>query len=115
LAVASVAEESGVPPPPATAAAVEEERTAMEMAAAQASLEPRVGAGSSGADVVVVPSDKDSTPPLPAGDHDVMMSSAAEHSPTAEVPEPSPIAGAVEPSSAAGAVTVEEVMELATH
>jgi hypothetical protein len=79
LAVASVEGESGVPSPPATAAAVEEERTAMEMAAAQASLEPRVGAGSGGADVVVVPSDEDSAPPLPAGDHDVISGGAFSH------------------------------------
>jgi hypothetical protein len=44
--VASVVEESSVPPLPKTITAVEEERTAMETAAAKASLEPPIGASS---------------------------------------------------------------------
>jgi hypothetical protein len=59
----------------------------------QVALEPPAGAGSGGADVVMVPSDEDSMPPPPAGDRDVVMST---------VPEPSP---------AAGAMSVEDVMD----
>jgi hypothetical protein len=100
--VAFTVEKSGALPALVIVTAVEEGRTVVEMAASQAPLEPPAGAGSGGADVVMVPSDLDSVPPPPAGDHEVAM------------PEPSPTAGAAEPSSAAGVVTVEEVMELAT-
>jgi hypothetical protein len=65
LPVASVVEESGMLPLPATAAVVEDERAAVETAAAQVSLEPPVGTGLGGADVVMVPSDEDSAPPPP--------------------------------------------------
>jgi hypothetical protein len=99
--MAFTVEKSGALPALVIVAAVEEGRTIVEMAASQAPLEPPAGAGSGGADVVMVPSDLDSAPPPPAGDHEVAM------------PEPSPTAGAAEPSSAAGVVTVEEVMELA--
>jgi hypothetical protein len=58
-------------------------------------LEPSVGAVSSGANVVMVPSDEDSASPPPAGDRDVVMSTT---------PEPSP---------SAGAASVEAVMDLA--
>jgi hypothetical protein len=110
--VVAVVEESGAPPPLVVATAVEEGRTTMETAASQAALEPPAEAGLGGVDVVMVPSDEDSAPPLPAGDHDVAMTSAPVPSP-AEVPEPSPAVGAAEPSSVTGTVTVEEVMELA--
>jgi hypothetical protein len=94
----------------------------VEMAAPQAALEPPTGAGSGGADVVVV-LDKDSAPPPTAGDRDVVMTSMTEPtpaarapkpSPAAEVLEPSPVAGEAKTSSVVGAVTVEEVMELET-
>jgi hypothetical protein len=88
-------EESGVPPLPVTAAAVEDGRAAVEAAAPQAVLEPPTGAGSGGADVVMVPSDKDMTPPPPAGDCDIVMST---------VPEASPVVGAA---------SVEEAMDMA--
>jgi hypothetical protein len=67
-------------------------------------MEPPAEAVSVGADVVMVPSDKDSMPPPSVGDLDVVMSSA---------PEPSPTMGAPEPSSAAGAASVGEAMGLA--
>jgi hypothetical protein len=107
-------EELGVPPLLMTAAAIEEGQTAVEMAASQVALEPLVGAGPGGANVVMVPSEEDWAPPPPSGDHEVAMSSASEPSPAAEVPEPSPAMGAAEPSSAAGTVTIKEVIELAT-
>jgi hypothetical protein len=67
LVVATAVEESGAPPSPVTATVVEEERTAAEMIAPQAALEPSAGAGSDGMDVVMVPSDEDSAPPLRRG------------------------------------------------
>jgi hypothetical protein len=118
-----VVEESGVLPLPATAAAVEDERAAVEMTTAQASLEPLVGAGSGGADVVMVPSDEDSAPPPPSGEQDVVMTlvpepspavKVPESSPAARVPEPSPAMDAAETSSDAVTVIVKEAMELAT-
>jgi hypothetical protein len=98
LLVASVVEESGVPPLPATTAAVEEEWTAMEAVAAQASLEQPVGAGSGGADVLMVPSDEDSAPPPPSEEHDVVMTSVPEPSPVAKVPDFSSVTEVPEPS-----------------
>jgi hypothetical protein len=80
-----------------TAAAVEEGQTAVETAAPQAALEPPAGAGSGGADVVMVPSDEDSAPPPLARDRDVVMSTV------------------LKPSPATGVVSVEEVMDLATR
>jgi hypothetical protein len=100
LAVASRVEELGAPPLLVIAATVEEGQTAVETTASQAALEPPAGAISGGVDVEMVPSDEDSAPPPPAEDHDVVMSSAPEPSPTAEVLEPSSAAGAAEPSSA---------------
>jgi hypothetical protein len=55
-------------------------------AAPQAVSEPPAGAGSGGADVVMVPSDEDSAPPPPA----------------------------LEPSLAVGTASMEEVMDMAT-
>jgi hypothetical protein len=88
-------EDSGAPPLPVTASTIEEGQTTVETAAPQAALEPSAGAGSGGADVVMVPSDEDSALPPPAGDRDVMMSTAPE------------------PSLIASAASVEDVMDLA--
>jgi hypothetical protein len=96
--VASVVEDSGMPSPPATTAAVEEEWTPMETVAAQASLEQPVGAGSGGADVLMVPSDEDSVPPPPSEEHDVVMTSVPEPSPVAKVLDFSPVTEVPEPS-----------------
>jgi hypothetical protein len=121
--VVAAVEDLSVPPLPVAATAIEEGQTAVETAASQAASEPPAGAGPGIVVVVVVPSDEDSAPPLPSGDHDVAMTSVPERSPAAEVPEPSPAAKvpepslaarAVETSLAAGIVTVEKVMELLT-
>jgi hypothetical protein len=73
LAIATMVE-SDVPPPPVAAAVVEEGRTVTETSAPQAALEPPVGTDPGGEDVVMVPADDDSAPPLPAGDHNVSTS-----------------------------------------
>jgi hypothetical protein len=65
--MATAVEESGAPPPPVIVAAVEEGQTATETTAPQVVSEPQVGAGPGDADVVMVPSDEDSAPPLPTG------------------------------------------------
>jgi hypothetical protein len=44
----------------------------VETIVSQAVMEPPDGAGSGGADVVMVPSDQDSAPLLPVGDRDVL-------------------------------------------
>jgi hypothetical protein len=74
LVVTTVVEESGAPPPPVAAAVVEEERTVTETTASQAALESPAGTGLGGEDMVMVPADDDSVPPLPAGDHCVATS-----------------------------------------
>jgi hypothetical protein len=100
------AEGPGAPPPSTTAAAVEEGQATVETTAPQVVSEAPAGAGSGGTDVVMVPLDEDSAPPLPAGGRDVVMSTASEASPAV---------GALEPSSTEGGMTVEEVMELVTR
>jgi hypothetical protein len=118
-----VVEESSALPPPVAATAIEEGQMAVETGVSQAASEPPAGASPGSVVVVFVPSDEDSAPPLPSGDHDVVMTSVPVRSQAAEVPEPSPAAEVLEPSLAAGAaetslaagiVTVEEVMELVT-
>jgi hypothetical protein len=96
LAMATVVVESGEPPPLVTATVVEEGRTVTEMTAPKAALEPPAGTGPGSADVVMVPTDDDLVPPLPAGEHDAA---------TSMVPESSP---------AAGSASVEGVADLAS-
>jgi hypothetical protein len=62
----------------------------------RAVLEPPAGTGLGGEDVVMVPADDDSAPPLPAGGRDVVTSTV------------------LEPSPAVGATLVEDVTNLAT-
>jgi hypothetical protein len=92
--MATALQESAAPPLPVTTTVVEEGRTTAKTTAPQVALEPLVGAGLGGADVVMVPSNEDSALPPPASDHDVVIST---------VPEPSPVAGAT---------SAEDVMDL---
>jgi hypothetical protein len=96
LAVATAVEDSAAPPPPVATAAIEEGQTVTEVTAPQETLEPSAGADMGSEDVVMVPADDGSAPPLPAGEHDAATSMAPES------------------SMAAGAVSIEGAADLSS-